>query len=213
VENLEDQFGSCSYVFISRHRAESGVPSLTAHFTGNFGPAVFGGRPSEVSYYCPSLLKNYFLALNSLTDDVTGVFQLTLEATHHGPTSLNSPVLFVELGSTEEQWRDPKAAEKVARALFHGISDNRSYGRCALGIGGTHYPEKFNRMLLDTDIAFGPIIPKYSLMFFNEDILGQLLKKSMEPITLAVVDAKGLGKFKETVNGILQTSGLEVLRA
>ena len=36
VEKLDETFGECRYVFLSRHRAESGIPSLTAHFTGEF---------------------------------------------------------------------------------------------------------------------------------------------------------------------------------
>ena len=213
VDHLDERFGKVNFIFISRHRAESGVPSLTAHFTGNFGPASFGGRPGEISHYEPSLLKNYFIALNSLKEKVAERFQLTLEATHHGPTSLSSPVLFAELGSTEEQWADTQAAEIVAEALVRGVSNKRTYRRCALAIGGTHYPDKFNRMLAETEIALGPIIPKYSLEFFNAEILGQALKKSTEPITIAVVDAKGLGRFKEAVFSVLNGSSLEIIKA
>src|SRR5579864_994517 len=45
VDDLDSSFKNVQYVFISKHRAESGIPSLTAHFTGNFGPATFGGSP------------------------------------------------------------------------------------------------------------------------------------------------------------------------
>ena len=51
VDNLDDQFHDCRFVFISRHRAESGIPSLTAHFTGNFEAADIwrqSGRDCEV---------------------------------------------------------------------------------------------------------------------------------------------------------------------
>ena len=115
VDQLDETFGDCRYVFISRHRAESGIPSLTAHFTGNFGPATFGGNPSEIAKYSPQLLKNYMIELSSLRNEIDNSYRITLEATHHGPTSLKSPVLFVELGSTEKEWGDVATASLIAR--------------------------------------------------------------------------------------------------
>ena len=99
VDHLDETFGDCRYVFLSRHVAESGIPSLTAHFTGNFGAAAFGGNPGEIARYSPRMLKNYLIELNSLRNEIPDYYNVTLEATHHGPTSLQSPIMFVELGS------------------------------------------------------------------------------------------------------------------
>ncbi len=209
VDNLDDQFHDCRFVFISRHRAESGIPSLTAHFTGNFGAAEFGGNPSEIARFSPSLLKNYLVALNSLRSEIDPIYNLTLEATHHGPTSLKSPVMFVELGSTETQWIDMKSASVISRALMATIDSKKTYSKCAIGIGGTHYPEKLNKLIFDSDFALGPIIPKYALSHFTPKLLEQILEKSDQKIETSLVDAKGLGKFKETVLKILNDFGLE----
>src|SRR2546425_7132420 len=35
-------------VFLSKHRSESGTPSLTVHPIGNFGAADYGGRPGTL---------------------------------------------------------------------------------------------------------------------------------------------------------------------
>ena len=47
--DLDTYFNPQAYVFLSRHRAESQIPSLTVHTTGNFTDAPYlGGRPKEV---------------------------------------------------------------------------------------------------------------------------------------------------------------------
>src|ERR1700730_14183610 len=104
--DLDAYFRPQAYIFLSTHWSESGIPSLTVHTTGNFTdkPAL-GGRPREVGGVNPDLQKNYIIALNKRRDEIKD-YQITIEATHHGPTSLKRPVLFVELGSSEKNWGD-----------------------------------------------------------------------------------------------------------
>src|SRR5487761_513467 len=200
------------YIFVTKHRAESQIPSLTAHFTGNFRSNEFGGNPSEISRYSPSILKNYLLALNSLKEEIPKQYSITLEATHHGPTALRRPSLFAELGSSLEQWQDEKAALCIAKALMASLRSDRQYEKCAIALGGTHYPEKFNKLILETDIALGVIVPKYALDSINENLLSQILEKSEDKITMAVLDKKGLGKNKTRISELVSTFGLEILK-
>jgi D-aminoacyl-tRNA deacylase len=200
-------------MFLSRHRAESGIPSLTAHFPGNFGSADFGGNPGEIARYSPSLLKNYLVELNSLRNEIEESYKITLEATHHGPTSLRSTVMFIELGTTEKQWEDVKAAKPIAKALVAALDSNKHYEKCAIGIGGTHYPEKLNKRLLYSDLALGPIIPKHALEHFSKAILDQMLAKGDQKISMALVDNNGLGKYKQDVMNVLEESDLEMVNA
>jgi D-aminoacyl-tRNA deacylase len=210
VDNrLDETLHAERTVFISRHYAESGIPSLTAHFTGNFGKAEFGGNPGEISKFSPSLLKNYMLNLKANSQEIKSTYNITLEATHHGPTSLNSTALFVELGSTEAQWVDMHAASKISDALMSTLRNPKRFDKYAICIGGTHYPEKFNHFLFDSEFALGPIVPKYALEFFSPDILSQILQKSDQPIKAVLIDRKGLGKFKDSVFKILDSSALE----
>lgn len=112
--DLDAYFNPQAYIFLSTHRAESGIPSLTVHTTGNFtDEQVLGARPREVGMIDPDLQKNYLMALNSRKGLLDG-YEITIEATHHGPTSLRKPVLFVELGSGEKQWGDDHAGEVIA---------------------------------------------------------------------------------------------------
>jgi D-aminoacyl-tRNA deacylase len=208
-EKLDRELRPGRSVFISRHFAESGIPSLTAHFTGNFGKADFGGNPGEVGRFSPSLLKSYMQNLRSESKDLTGKYNITLEATHHGPTALNSAVLFVELGSSDKQWDDMTAASDIAEALMSTLENPKSFNKCAVCLGGTHYSEKFNSYLLDSELALGPIIPKYALEYFTPEILQQILQNSDQPIKNALIDKKGLGKFKDATLEILDSFGLE----
>lgn len=219
TEDLDDHFRDCDYVFLSRHRAESGIPSLTAHFTGNFGnEAPFGGRPREVSFCSPAFLKAYFSELVFLCeekDELTNKkpYQLTVEATHHGPTSLKNPVMFVELGSSEENWSDHLAASTISKALVRAIhSERKKHSKVAIGLGGTHYPQKINKILLNSDVAVGHIVAKHSLEFLDQEMLSQILSKTDERVTAAVIDSKGLGSQKQRILQLLDEAGLETIK-
>jgi D-aminoacyl-tRNA deacylase len=209
---LDEFFNPQAYIFLSRHYAESGIPSLTAHTTGNFSPeAKFGGKGREVGKADPSLLKNYLIALSKKGGRVPG-YKITMEATHHGPTSLQRPVLFVELGSSEEQWGDKKAAEVIVEALVESLTQKSVWGKVALGFGGTHYPQKFTQMSIDGDVAFSHVVPKHSLEFVDEAVLGQMIQRTNAPVRLAALDWKGLGQHKDKIVGLASQFGVETLR-
>ena len=210
--DLDGFFNPQAYIFLSRHSAESGIASLTAHTTGNFsGEAKFGGNPRELSRADPALVKNYLMALWKRRDRVEG-YEITMEATHHGPTSLQKPVLFVELGSSEKFWGDKKAAAVVADALMESLTEKRIWPKVAVGFGGTHYPEKFTRMMLEEDTAFSFIAPKHVLEFIDDKMFGQMLQRTNAPVSQAVLEWKGLGQHKEKIVGLVKQFGLEEVR-
>lgn len=213
IDDVESHFGKSKYYFASKHWAESGIPALTAHITGNFGPSEFGGNAGEISMYSPDMLKRYMLELDSIRDKIPSKYQLTLEATHHGPTSLQSPSIFVELGATMKEWKDVETARFIAAAIVQSEKSSKEFRKRTIAIGGTHYPSKFNEIVFgDEELSIGPVVPKHALQFFTREIFSQLIKKSTEPINLIAVDMKGLGKFKEQVMNVLRDSGMEILR-
>ena len=123
--DLDTYFNPAAYVFLSRHRAESGIPSLTVHTTGNFtNEEYLGGRPREIGWINPDLQKNYMIALNRRRKQLEG-YQISIEATHHGPTSLRKPVLFVELGSSEKNWGDEHAGKMIGDAVIETLEDRK----------------------------------------------------------------------------------------
>jgi len=210
--DLDAYFNPQAYVFLSRHWAESGIPSLTVHTTGNFNEnPVLGGGPREVGIVNPDLQKNYIMALSKRKEEVKG-YEVTIEATHHGPTSLKKPVLFVELGSSEKNWGDADAAKVIGDALVESLTQGRSWEKVALAFGGTHYPEKFNKLLVESDIALSSIVPKRSLEGVDTAMFGQMIQKTTKFPRLVAVDWKGLGQHKERIAGLAGQFGLEVLR-
>jgi len=179
---------------------------------GNFSvEARFGGEPKELGRVNPDLLKNYMTALSSRKAKVEG-YEITIEATHHGPTSLAKPVLFVEIGAAEKNWGDGEAAGVVADSLVESLSERKVWSKVALGFGGTHYPEKFSRLLVEGDVALSFIVPRYALGNVDEEMMGEMLAKTSAPVRYAALDWKGLGEYKEKISSLAGQFGLEVMR-
>src|SRR5512137_2410098 len=84
-------------VFACRHKAKEEIPWLGGHFTGKVDPAE-GEDQRRLSVASPNALRSflYHVARQALSG-----FQISAEATHHGPTDLNIPSFFAEIGSCE----------------------------------------------------------------------------------------------------------------
>jgi D-aminoacyl-tRNA deacylase len=202
-----------SFVFLSRHRSESGIASLTCHSTGNFSlDNLYGGESTKLGMVNPSMLKAYFNELHRNRNFVPG-YQITLEATHHGPTSLEGPILFVEIGSGPEQWRDSNAARIVCNCVLEvSALYPRGSSKVALALGGTHYPEKLNKILLETDFSIAYIATKNNLQFIDDKMIQHMIVRSTERITHVLLDWKGLGKYKRSILDTIEKTDLEIVR-
>lgn len=201
-----------TYIFVSRHKSESGIPCLTAHFPGNFSDDnSYGGNSKELAYTCPSFHKEYIKQLWQLRD-LAKNYQIVVEPMHHGPTSLNKPTIFVEIGSKESEWRDLKAGEIVAKALMNTISTKPKYNRVGIGFGGTHYSEKFTKFLIESDFALGAIASKHSLRFVDENILSQMIEKCSQKVEYAILDWKGMGKEKDRIVELIEKTNLKIVK-
>jgi D-aminoacyl-tRNA deacylase len=164
-------------VFASRHAGETG-PLLSAHVTGNFGPAEYGGHDGSLARAAPNAQATVFEAL---TEHAPEDYDVGLEGTHHGPTEIDTPSLFVELGSDEPQWNDPDGARAVAQAILalRGIDPDRK--RVLTGFGGGHYVPRFERVVRETDWAVGHIGVDWALdAMGNPDEHSSLIQQSFE---------------------------------
>ncbi|MEM2557438.1 MAG: D-aminoacyl-tRNA deacylase [Candidatus Bathyarchaeia archaeon] len=196
-------------IFISRHSSRSRTPTLSVHTPGNIGDAMLGGVPRKVSISPASAMKAALLEMAKARDEMGLPYEVSYECTHHGP-SLDLPAIFVELGSSVEQWRDSRAAEAVARGAMAAAVNERIYP-AALGLGGQHYNEKFTRMALSGDVAFGHMIPKYALPDLDEYMLRQCVSRVVEPVEKAILDWKGIrGADKENLLRLLKIVGLKI---
>jgi D-aminoacyl-tRNA deacylase len=214
LENLDDLYPNAdAFIFLSKHKSESCTPTLTCHCTGNFSmDNTHGGNPREIAISYPSLQKGYLKAITAARQKVPQ-YDIIIEATHHGPTSLNTAVLFVELGSSEKQWTDNNAASMICESLLE-VLDNRieHCDKVGIALGGTHYPIKFNKLLLESKFGLAAVASKHNLEAIDEEMLNQMIEKSVEKVTHVILDSKGLGSQKDRIVKMAEKTHLEVYK-
>ena len=193
AQDLPQEFTNLELlVFISRHSSLSGTPTLSVHTPGNLAEAELGGIPKKVSVCAPNAMRHALKTMSKLKDEFKLDYRVCYEATHHGP-SLNIPTMFSELGSTPEQWKDEQAAEVVAHAAMKAAQefDNRP-AKAVIGIGGPHYNEKFSRVALEKEVAFGHMIPKHAVPTTDINTLRECINKTSEKVETIILDWKGI---------------------
>lgn len=185
-------------IFASKHESEKKEKTLSIHAPGNFHTADFGGEPKML---CPSsalFQKQMFENLNkNAKEHELKEYKVTLECTHHGPL-INKPCVFIEIGSTDFEWNDRRAAFVIAKTIRDTIETFKEnpYNEVAIGIGGPHYCPNFNKLQLNSNVALSHIIPQYAAPI-KEDFILEAIQKTQEEVDFAVLDWKGLGKSEE----------------
>jgi D-aminoacyl-tRNA deacylase len=164
-------------VFASKHAGDTGR-FLTAHHTGNFGPAEAGGQEGKFAEAAPNA---HAAVLDALAEYAPANYDVGTECTHHGPTDVGVPSLFVELGSSESEWDDPEGARAVARAILdlREVAPDRE--RQVVGFGGGHYVPRFERVVRETDWAVGHIGADWALDAMgtiDENVLDRAFERS-----------------------------------
>jgi len=207
---LEQKYHYDSFVFLSKHASESGTLALTCHSTGNFSDANFGGNQRQVAIPHPHLQKSYIQNLWKKRSEFSS-FQITIESTHHGPTALNKPTLFIEIGTTEKEWNDKTLCNSGAKIVIDAISEKRKKYPVAICFGGTHYPEKFTKELIEGEYALGTVIPRHALEFLDETLFKHILERNSEA-KFSLLDWNGLGKYKQKVVNLIENTNLEMVR-
>jgi len=162
-DDLRSSFDVELVVFVSRHSGDTG-PLLTAHHTGNFGGAEYGGEPRSLATPAPSATKHL---LRYFDDNAPDGFGVCTEATHHGPSELNVPSVFAEVGSGPGEWERDDAARTVAGGVL-SLPERDGPRTTVVGVGGGHYAPRFTRIALETDAAVGHIAADYALPVDDE---------------------------------------------
>lgn len=185
-------------IFASRHTSKTARPAFLVHTTGNWSnTADFGGEPQELSKTSALLHKAAFL---SLTEQVyppkLKEFSIDIEVTHHGPTNLKKPLIFIELGSSKEEWKIEDAGELLNNSIINTIHKFVNYKEdynqiIALGFGGTHYAPNFQRLIINKDIAMSFICPKYYIRELNDILIKKMIDNTSEKVNYFLIDWKG----------------------
>jgi D-aminoacyl-tRNA deacylase len=198
-------------LFASRHSSKDGRNILTVHVSGNVGTADYGGKPYSLAKPSPITMKNYTLALIERIEELPD-FEFTLEATHHGPSEIQTPSAFYEIGSTEEAWRNEKAGEIVAESMIEALRDDRRDWIIAVGVGGTHYVPRQTEIMISTKFTFGHNFAKYTFPHLNEEIVEKAVKIS--DAKFIVIDEKSVtSNVKNLIKNVAEKLNIDVLKS
>lgn len=185
-------------IFANTHKSESREKTLSIHAPGNWRTADMGGESGKVCKTSAQFMKQAFekLQLNAEKYHLKR-YKITLECTHHGPL-IDKPCIFIEIGSTENEWTDRKAGFVIAKTLSDIIKDFKEnpYNENAIGIGGPHYCPNFNKIQLKSNVAVSHIIPQY-VFPLTEEMIKEAVEKTEEEIDFALIDWKGMGQAEK----------------
>lgn len=169
------------YIVLSRHSSQAKVKSYTVHHTGNPGPqALYGGKPRRLAIASPAtsytLLRR--LRVEAEKRGMLRVYEVSYEATHHGPTEVSKPLCFIEIGSTSEEWNQELNHIILAETVRYVLRNGEEECIPVVGIGGGHYPRKHSRIAFETKYCYGHIFAKYTLDHLDEEMLKQAVERS-----------------------------------
>jgi len=197
-------------IFLSRHRAASGIPTLTVHPIGNHRGADFGGRERTLVPASPHLMTSMLRVLKREAADID--FAVSFEVTHHGPY-LITPSIFIEIGSDESMWDDREAAKAIARTLLHVEEEKNPV---VVGLGGGHYAPRFTEVAVSRKVSMGHMVPTYAMKGAENEELRAIIGRAAEASNASKVyiHKKSMKKSEATsVRMLLTEMGLEVVES
>lgn len=202
-KNVKEDF----IIFASKHQGKT-PKMLSVHAPGNWRKNDYGGVEGKVCLTSASALKAFFQNLNK---NIPQGWQATMECTHHGPL-IDKPCLFIEIGSSKDDWPDKTAAETVAKAIEDSVNEIKDF-ETLIAIGGPHYCPTFNKIQLQSKFAISHVIPEYALPLTRE-MLQEAIKKTSEKVSAVVLDWKGIGKSeqRQEIIKIIEELGLKHFR-
>ncbi|RZN42137.1 MAG: D-tyrosyl-tRNA(Tyr) deacylase [Methanosarcinales archaeon] len=206
-------------IFASKHKSDNGQRLFSAHFTGNVGDAKFGGNPRELAPAAPQALKSFLKSVRDLAADTE--YEVSMESTHHGPTALSVPSIYVEIGSGETEWLDRDAGRIVASVILDlcvnmsaGTDIPREQGSAApvaVGFGGGHYAPRQTKLIFETGITFGHNFPKYQLDSLDDGLIREALLKSSADFVY--FDRKSMNAAQRNrISAVINDLGYKVMR-
>lgn len=201
AEGIDKKTDASLIIFISRHSSVNPLPVLTVHITGNFREAELGGSARTLA---PAACAMMQATLRSLVKHCPAGYRVSYEVTHHGPTGLDLPSFFVEIGSTEKEWVDPAAGLAVAQSVLSAVPQDPVP---LIGFGGTHYAARETEIALTSRGAFGHIAHTREVAVLDEAMVKMMMEKS--GAVAAYIDRKALNReVLNRLSGMLGNLGI-----
>lgn len=200
-------------VFLSRHEMRSPRPIITFHTPGNWtSQAEYGGKPRAVAISEPRVLSWLYRRAHEEISELEG-FDVTIEATHHGPF-VDRPTIFAEIGSSEREWGNAKACEFLASIVAEALekigsitSDSRPV---AISIGDLHYITITDHVARG-EYNIGHVVPKYVKP--DADIVKMAVERNSVRPSMAIVHWKALkSEDRPIVEKALIDAGVSVVK-
>ncbi|MHA1454011.1 MAG: D-aminoacyl-tRNA deacylase [Promethearchaeota archaeon] len=211
-KDVSNFIGADFVIFASRHKSKSAMPALLTHSTGNWSEETsFGGDPKTICRTSARLIRLAFQNLENQKQKNGLEWPVDLEVNHHGPTQFPFPLIFMELGSAEENWDHKIGVKAVADAIMDTIQSylnevpinyselsiqfsreelyshiKKNEAKSCIGFGGVHYARNFSRLLDRISISF--ITPKFFVPELTENLLDQMVNNTLEPVEYAIID-------------------------
>ena len=173
---------------LSRHVSSTNTPAITLHAIGLPGitptgeKGVAGGVNGHVVPPSPRFSSLYRKMLEvARKNGLEGDFDLTMETTHHGPR-LETPSLYIEIGSTEAEWNRKDAAMVWSTVICDvlGLNGAEPQGEWAgsgsvmVGFGGGHYAPRHKSVVESGDFWLGHVLANYSLRFEKSELESEI---------------------------------------
>ncbi len=223
---VQTDFEADYFIVLSPHRSEAKFQSLTVHIPGNWDSAEHGGKPRTLNVSYASVQKSILQKMHSKNALYGLDFNVNFEVDHHGPT-IKKPIIFVEIGSSEEEWKNPLAAKTIAESVFETINGKETESESKIhktetenpepgtffGVGGGHYAPLFTKCAIEKNMSFGHMLPKYKADAIAEDTFRQAIEKNVEPITALLLDKKGVNKTqREKIEKLAKEFEMEIVQ-
>lgn len=210
-ENIDKEIDADFFIFATTHKSTAGVKCLSVHVPGNWRKAELGGRDKQLCIANASYFKEMFLELMKQVNEAKLDYGVSVEQTHHGPY-LEKPVLFVEIGCSENEWKDEKAAVVITKTIINVLQRKIPEHKSVIVLGGGHYNQTANKIMTQTEYAASHICAKFLLENLDEEMINQAIKKSVPKPEMIILDWKGLGRHKQHVKELLEKIDIKVER-
>ncbi len=191
VEALSLCFNPEIYIVASTHTSSSGVKTFSVHAPGNFGSAELGGKAREIPQAPCHFMTNVFCFFQK---HLIRSYECCFEATHHGPSTMNGPICYVEVGGSDREWNDMEACKVACRAILESSMVRST--EPAVCFGGPHYCPNFSKGYVVDNYSIGHVCAKHSVDDLTEELFVDAFAKCRPASKVALLDWKGLSAIQ-----------------